>query len=199
MLKPIHTLIFISLLIAAIWRVEVEAHGWESLTWLEYPHMAIPVGGAIFLAWIFYIARTSVFLPRILLVAFVWGTLASFILNFAASSFFVGGPTSILYAMYLGKLFEHMVWISPLIWGASILVLYAAYRWFFRFPRPIWIVGFGLWMGSWHLGLLMITVLPERGYHDLVHALKTGWMIPFCVIAVGLPLTYLSTDMPDGK
>ena len=91
----------------------------------------------------------------------------------------------------LGALFDHVRWLSPVILGASILALYGGYCCFFRFPPAVWLTGFVLWLASWHLGMIVISILPERGYHDLIHSLKTGWMIPFCVVAVGLPILTL--------
>ena len=85
-------------------------------------------------------------------------------------------------------MFDHVSWLAPMIWGASILALYVGYRVLFPFSLGSWVIGFALWMASWHLGLTMISIIPERGSPDLIHSLKTGWMIPFCVLAVGLPV-----------
>jgi len=184
------TLVAISILIALIWRLEVEFRGWDGLTWLGYFHLAIPIGGLLFLGWICLAARSSPLLSRIVAVVAVWGVATSFVLDYAASAYFVGGPSAIGFSMMLGPVFDHIHWVAPLIWLASLLVLYSGYRRIFRFPSSTWIIGTILWVCSWHIGLLAITVLPERGYEDLIHSLKTGWMIPFCVIAVGLPVLY---------
>lgn len=191
-MKPPITLVAISILIALLWRLEVEIRGWDGLNWLDYFHLAIPIGGLLFLGWICLVARSSPLLSRIVGVAAAWGVAASFVLAFVASAYFVGGPSAISFSMMLGPVFDHIHWVAPFIWLASLLILYSGYRLIFRFPSSMWIIGALLWVCSWHIGLLAITALPERGHDDLIHSLKTGWMIPFCVIAAGLPVLYTS-------
>lgn len=191
-MKPIYSLIILALLISAIWRAEVELRGWDGLKWLEYFHLAIPLGGLLFIGWILLVAKSVPRFWQITGLFIGWGLAASVILDFAASAYFVGGPTAMGYSMMLGPLFEQIYWVSPLIWGLSILSLYSGFRLLFHFPISLWITGFFLWTLSWHLGLIAITLIPERGHNDLIHSLKTGWMIPFCVIAVGLPIAYLA-------
>jgi len=41
-MKSPYTLATIALLIALIWRLEVEFRGWDGLTWIGYFHLAIP-------------------------------------------------------------------------------------------------------------------------------------------------------------
>ena len=190
-MKPAYTLIITSLLIAFIWRIEVELRGWGGLNWIEYTHLAIPLGGLLFLGWIWSVTRSLKQSPKIIGLVAIWGTLAWFLLDLAASAYFVGGPGSITYMMNMGALFNHVYWLSPAVWGAAILALYTGYRCFFKFSPLVWLIGFILWMGSWHFGLLVISTIPERGNPDLIHSLKTGWMIPFCVAAVGLPVLSL--------
>ncbi|MBN8456237.1 MAG: hypothetical protein J0M04_00130 [Verrucomicrobia bacterium] len=183
-----------AILVALIWRVEVELRGWDGLDWIGYRHLAIPLGGLLFLGWVWLVSRSHDHSPKIIGLVAIWGVIASFILHYAASAYFVGGMTAISYMMTLGALFYHVHWLSPVIWGTSILALYAGYRLLFRFPPSMWLGGFVLWMGSWHFGLIVIIILPERGYEDLIHSLKTGWMIPFCVAAVGMPLLALEKE-----
>ncbi len=39
-----------AILVALVWRVEVELRGWDGLGWIGYNHLAIPLGGLLFLA-----------------------------------------------------------------------------------------------------------------------------------------------------
>jgi hypothetical protein len=192
-----HTLLITALLIALVWRVEVELRGWDGLGWLGYTHLAIPLGGMLFLGWVWLVSRSQEHAPKVIGLAAIWGTLAWCILDYAASAYFVGGLAATGYMITLGALFDHVCWLSPAIWGASILALYAGYSLIFRFPPFVWLGGFVLWTGSWHLGLLVISIVPERGYPDLIHSLKTGWMIPFCVIAVGMPILTLKQQRSE--
>ena len=186
-----------AILVALIWRVEVELRGWDRLDWIGYTHLAIPLGGLLFLGWVRLVSRSHEYSPRIIGLVAIWGVIAWFILEYAASAYFVGGMTATSYMISLGALFYHVYWLSPVIWGSSILALYAGYRLLFRFPFFVWLGGVVLWMGSWHLGLIVIFILPERGYDDLIHSLKTGWMIPFCVSAVGMPLLALEQKQSE--
>lgn len=45
-------LVLLAFGLAALWRAEVEWHGWAGLTWLGYAHLAVPVGALLFLAWL---------------------------------------------------------------------------------------------------------------------------------------------------
>ncbi len=193
-MKPARTLLIAAFLIALLWRLEVELRGWDGLTWLGYFHISIPLGGLLFLGWIRFVTRSDERSTKIVGFVTIWGLIVSFVLDYAASVYFVGGAAAMGYVMTLGALFDYVHWLSPMVWGASILALYAGYRCFFRFSPAVWIIGFVLWLASWHLGLIVVSILPERGYHDLIHALKTGWLIPFCVIAVGLPIVSLTHD-----
>ena len=201
-MRPTHTLLITAFLIALVWRIEVELRGWDGLGWIGYTHLAIPLGGLLFLGWVWLATRSHAHALKIIGLVAIWGTSAWFVLDYAARAYFVGGPAAIAFMMTLGAVFDHVHWISPVIWGASILALYGGYSVFFRFSPFIWFSGFWLWMCSWHLGLIMIPFVPERGYHDLIHSLKTGWMIPFCVVAVGMPVLTLmqkrcEQDVPD--
>jgi hypothetical protein len=189
--RPAHTLLITALLIALVWRIEIELRGWAGLGWIGYSHVAIPLGGLLFMGWVWLVLRSHVHTPKIIGLVAIWGILAWLLLDYTVSAYFVGGMTATGYMMALGALFNHIYWLSPAIWGASILCLYCGYSFLFRFPPFVWLSGFVLWMGSWHFGLIVISIAPERGYHDLIHSLKTGWMIPFCVAAVGLPILTL--------
>ena len=196
-MRAAHTLLITAFLVALIWRIELELRGWDGLGWISYTHLAIPVGGLLFLGWIWLVSRSDERATKIIGLFAIWGAVAWLVLDFAASAYFVGGPTAIAYMMRLGDLFDHIHWLAPAIWGAAILALYVGYRSLFRFPPVVWLAGFSLWMASWHLGLIVITIAPERGHHDLIHSLKTGWMIPFCVLAVGLPVLALKQDRSE--
>jgi len=190
-MRPAYSLLITALLIALIWRIEIELRGWDGLGWIGYTHVAIPLGGMMVMGWVWLVLRSHLHTPKIIGLVAIWGTLAWLLLSYTVRAYFVGGMSALGYMMTLGALFSHMSWLSPVIWGASILALYLGYSQLFRFSPYVWLSGFVLWMGSWHFGLIVISIAPERGYHDLIHSLKTGWMIPFCVAAVGLPILTL--------
>ena len=195
-MKPVYTLVIAALVIALIWRIEVEVRGWHGLTWVSYFHLAIPIGAAIFLGWTWMASGSNKRSLKIVYIAGIWGIIAYHVLAYAAVAYFAGGPSAAAFLMTFGPIFYHIHWLSPLVWAASILPLYVGYHYFFRFPIGIWFAGPALWSASWFLGLIVISIIPERGHPDLIHALKTGWMIPFCVIAVGLPILVMKPKNP---
>ncbi|MDF1852627.1 MAG: hypothetical protein P1U85_17455 [Verrucomicrobiales bacterium] len=190
--SPLLGLVGLSFLLAFLWRLEIELRGWQSLGWITYFHLAVPVGGAIFLGWVALLSERAPLPRRLILWVATWGGISIFTLEVLLKTWF--DPWRMM--LFTGSLPEPsweglavlILGLFWFFWAAHLLILYIGYRKNFAFPKRIWLIGGGLWTFSWVLGLLLITLLPERGSHDFVHALKTGWMIPFCVFAVGLPI-----------
>ena len=190
------SLIALSFLLAFLWRLEIEVRNWQGLFWVEYFHLAVPVGGTLFLGWVAWISHRTPLPRSVILLVAAWGLVSMFTLDHLLVSYF--GRWSFFYlSFFLSGLPEGLA--VPLLlaafwifWLAHIVVLYAGYRRFFSFPKKTWLIGCSAWTFSWFLGLIVITILPEKGYHDLIHSFKTGWMIPFCVWGVGLPIATFS-------
>ena len=48
----------VAFVIALAWRIEVEWRGWHGLGWIGYTHLAIPFGGMLFLAWVWWASKS---------------------------------------------------------------------------------------------------------------------------------------------
>lgn len=197
--RSLLSLFGVAMLIALVWRAEVELRGWDGLDWIGYWHVAIPVGGLMWLGWIARMMRGHRQFNEILGFAASWGIIAGFVLDTAARVYF--SPWHALEFQMLTDAVTTMktgrdTWMGLALagWFLAIILLYGGFRFYFRFPWWVWPVGLGLWSGSWMLGSLVLQLVPDRGHTDLIHALKTGWMIPFCVIAVGLPVAWMTTN-----
>lgn len=192
---PMISLGGLAVLIALLWRAEVELRGWEGLFWIEYWHMAIPLGGLMWLGWIARMNRAHRQMTEILGVAAIWGILNFFVLDTAARMYFSPWHAlefEMLTDAVISMKTDRGTWKALALagWFLTIIPLYGWFRFFFRFPGWVWPVGICLWSGSWLLGSLVLHMVPDRGHTDLIHALKTGWVIPFCVIAAGLPVAW---------
>jgi len=165
-------LVALSVLLAALWRAEVEWHGWAGLTWISYPHLAVPLGAALFLAWV---AQTRI----VRATGRRWGLLG-LALPYAAT-------TLLGYAMLLRMGLQ--TWGVP---PALLVALGLVFAW------PLVAFGIGRITGhplSWRLlapsSLLVWAHLPLGSLvaGDAIHAVKTGAAVVPMVIGLGLPWT----------
>lgn len=194
-IKRIIYLLLLGLLLGFIWRIEVEYYGWEGLIWLGYSHASIRIGGLLFALWLWLSTRKLINKSvKLSLIFILWGMVAISILYIVSYSYFVIGPLAFMNLLTFGSAFLVMKTVAPFVWSLTILTLYWIYSKFFKFPLLVGFIGFLIWTFSWHLGLLIISVIPENGWPDLLHSLKTGWMIPFSVLGVGLPIAFIESN-----
>ena len=189
--KAFVSLLFLAIAAAFAWRLEIELRGWDGLQWLGYFHISVPFGIGAFLSWVALFSRNEGWKPVI--AAALWATLSSYILAVAAYFYFIEGPRALALVLQWGesgfrRFLVARTIVMPILWISAAVVIYRIYGNWYRISRITWLTGIGLWMGSWPLGLAIISIIPERGSADLIHALKTGWIIPFLVIAAGLPV-----------
>ena len=186
-------LLAVSLLCGILWRFEVEAHGWSGLTWLSYTHLAIAAGVQIFLIWLWNASPFSLPTRRVgfVVASAAWLLGGGLILQILVRAYFDSGPQSISWNVVLGESFTHQLsWVGPLGWIIFPVPLFALWSFFLRMERKGLVLGTIIWSLCWHFGLLMLFMLSERGDEDLIHALKTGWMIPFAVFGLGFPILF---------
>ncbi len=197
--KRLITLLAVAFGVFVIWRVEVEIRGWNGLEWIRYFHVAIPFGLALFLGWLrFWGLPVTPSKNKILLATSGWLILGGLVLEHFVTLFFITGPNAMMFLLVYGEtFFNYRVWHCPLVWVLFPMGLYLTLSRYLILERWSILVGVLIWFFSWHLGLLMITVLPEKGSSDLIHSLKTGWMIPFCVFGLGFPFFNSKTKKID--
>lgn len=182
---PRLTLLATALLAAALWRLEVEHHGWAGLTWLGYFHLAIPVGALLFALWLHHHTPRPARLA--LLATFALLTLIAYLTERIA--------LDITYSRFPGP---------PLIFLTALTTTIAA---FFAYPLTLWLtaralgvplrpralaLALALYAAAFPLTTTLLDALAHPGA-DLLHAIKSGAVIPPLLYALGHPFTRLPT------
>lgn len=182
------TLLVIASLAGVLWRVEVELHGWAGLTWLTYFHVAIPISIGLFIAWAAWAAPVSGWRERAGLVAALCvlappGYLAT---STALSIVFAAGPSAMSLLMSFSSPVE-MVLVSLVLLAAPLLAVLliarlsgAAVGWR-RAAAALCLAAI-----AWPAATVPLRLLEHRGGADLLHALKSGFVVPPVVVAFGL-------------
>ncbi|MFO1489641.1 MAG: hypothetical protein U1F77_17870 [Kiritimatiellia bacterium] len=184
------TLGAVALVAAAMWRIELEIHGWGGLDWIGYFHCAIPAGYVLFLGWVGRYAPVQS-RPRKIWLLLALGITACawfLVVNYAAYFRFVGGPVFLMLMMHFGEenvmLIHRMsVLAIPLTPFAFLLVLYCFGL------RPGWrriTTSLFIYCLSFPVSIQMLDMIPPPGEADFLHAIKSGFVIPFLVVGLGV-------------
>ena len=190
-----------------IWRQELEwRSGWPGLAWIGYFHWAVPIGGALFVAW----AAIFADVPRRWLFT---GTLAVlsvpvyWFVDWLLRMMFAGGPMLFAGAMFASDgdykrasgmlaIYSLMVMALPILWP-FIPVALAMIAWLFG-ARPRWTLVAGgavLFLLAWPLAILARMLVEDIGGHDdPIHAVKSGFIVPFLFVALGIPILSRKPD-----
>ncbi|MBD3219872.1 hypothetical protein GF314_01400 [bacterium] len=185
------SLIIVAVASAALWRLEVEHHGWVGLTWIGYEHRAIPVGIALFLGWLAFFCGVRPWWKRALFLVtlVVAAVLLEPLVEAALRSHFVYGPMEFLYAVEYGVGTYRALdrWCYALLAALPLLLLDIAHRFG---VRPSWrrgLAGFGVYVASLPVAILALELTDHVGAADAIHALKSGFVIPMLVVGLGVP------------
>lgn len=177
------TLLATALLAAALWRLEVEHHGWAGLIWLGYFHLAIPAGALLFALWLHH--HTPRPARRPLLAAYALLTPIAYLAERTA--------LDIIYSRFPGP---------PALFLAALTTTITL---FFAYPLTLWLtaralgvplrprdlaLALALYAAAFPLTTALLDALGHPGA-DLLHAIKTGAVIPLLVYALGHPFTRL--------
>ncbi len=185
------TLAAVALVAAAMWRIELEIHGWGGLDWIDYFHYAIPAGYALFLGWVGRYAPMQS-RPRRIMLLLTLGIAASawyvVVLHAVYFHYQIGGPSFIWLVENLGEerflLFQSMsAWTIPITPIAFLLVLYCFGL------RPGWrriSTAIFIYCLSFPVSIQMLDMIPHPGGADFLHAIKSGFVIPFLVVGLGV-------------
>lgn len=163
------------------WRAELEWRGgWAGLTWITYFHWAIPVCGLAFVSWVVRVTRVQ--RPSTLAVSLVVFFSLSYVvfyqLNLHMSRWVV-----------LPGLMQWMVWSIPVFWALLPLAFGLICRASGASVRiSSMLASCVLFVLSWPLSIFVRSFFEERGSPDTVHALKSGFVIPFLIVVLGFPL-----------
>jgi hypothetical protein len=202
--KPARTLVALALAAGLAWRAELEMRGgWPGLTWIGYFHFAIPVFVGAFIFWSTVVApvRRRAWFGCVLAALACVGAGASWLAIYLRN---IGGPNGLIFLINLGggpdgdfalgmRRFKMLFWLSYGVWPLIPLSFCVCCRHFgvaVTWRRAA--LSAALFVASWPLAVAvrwcvgLVVVVP--GYHDLIHALKSGYVIPFLMLSLGLPL-----------
>ncbi|MBU1076717.1 MAG: hypothetical protein KKH98_05450 [Spirochaetes bacterium] len=197
------------ILTAVLWRAEIELHGWEGLTWITYYHWAVPAGILLMAGWIlicsrFFQIEKSSFLRSILrfggygLLGYLLFILTSWLLYFL----FARGPSVFIDMMSLftflkrsgipeyffkAKNLPFIFYIAWLLWYAHPFFLYLILKAAgFKTAISNLIISETLFIASGPLAILLLKIISHKGGTDHIHAFKSGFIIPFLFISIGI-------------
>ena len=179
------TLAAIAVLSMVLWRVELYHHGWEGLTWVKYSHRAVPVGVGMFIVWVIVVNGWLELRRRILL------TLALFFVS-VFGYYRTGDALYLLF--YRGASLFVPTWAqiclrsAAVAWLGLVPVLCAGVGWVGG-VRPTWrrvIASEVVYLLSAPVAMGLLWVTQHRGGADFVHTIKSGFVIPFLVVALGI-------------
>ncbi len=198
---PTATVLLLAVLSGVGWRAELELRsGWHGLVWLTYFHWAVPFSIAGFVAWAacFAPVRRRFFFTALLAAAAVIG---HFIAGLALWLFFISGPSAGIFAATLGAgdfdrgihRLELLRCAATFAWPLIPLAFCLLCR---AFGAPISrgraICSALLFTASWLFAVLVRAGFESHGASDLIHTLKSGFVIPFLIASLGLPLLHIS-------
>lgn len=180
------SLAVVGLMGAAGWRLEVEYHGWAGLTWLGYFHWAIPFGVALFVLWAALVsdvrgpARRAALAASLALAALpLYG-----LTLWALSQRFITGPTAFVARSPFWEPWLALAFlVLPVIPAAAALI---ARRFGIRRSWRRLLVAVGLWYAGPVIAIALLRATEHRGAYDLIHTIKSGFVVPFLVGALGV-------------
>jgi len=189
LLLAVLALALVAFIDAGLWRLELEWHGWDGLAWIDWFHAAVPAGIALFLGWVLLVAplalRGRLRLAVMLAVAAaVLGTLAAWSLRLG----FATGSRALPLATMSPVLHTvlRITWL-PVLLSAPIATCVIARSAGLRVTLLHAGISIALFCAALPISRALLVVTTHRGGSDAVHALKSGFVIPWLVIALGIP------------
>jgi hypothetical protein len=208
--KPLINLLLVSVVSAALWWTEVHLRGWDGLQWLTYFHTAIPIGMVLFLGWLYFHCAIPAAPKRVayLFAVTVFAAGAYPIINWSLCAHFRGWVPLNEWLLLLSDnewpLMLKVSYFSILIIFPAIPMVFWSLSWCFgaKFGRFGLISGSLSYLLATPLAMLLIAVVGHRGQPDAIHAIKTGFCIPFLMVGLGLPFVFhkrKASNKPNGE
>lgn len=187
--RPLISLAALSILCGIIWRCEVEYHGWTGLIWIGYYHIAMPISFVLFLFWAnqFFKLNSP---KRILMNTFAIILALAIYVSIRTSVYYVytGGPKGLFLYLsnseFMLKLKKYQALITiPL----SPIAVFALLKVFKLKPSIKQLLLSELMLIiSLPLSMFLLYVVDHEGGYDELHAIKSGFLIPFVIFTFGL-------------
>lgn len=174
------SLIAVGLLAAAAWRLEVQWHGWDGLTWITYFHWAIPLGALLFSGWLYRFAGAR--RPALLAVA----------------AFALAGAVFLIEINALAVVYSRMPGGEARFTAALVIHLGV----FVAYPLALWwvarglgaplrgrrcLAGLALYLAAFPIAIGLLAAVGHAGGADALHAIKSGFVIPWLLVGLGWP------------
>ncbi|MEZ4434622.1 MAG: hypothetical protein R3F65_19645 [bacterium] len=176
------TLAAVALLAAALWRLELEHHGWQGLTWITAPHHAIPAGALLFALWLWRAAPVR--RPALLALASLALTAAAYHIEDTA-----------LHLIYNRWPLDRATYAYAYASALAAYLLYPIAHWLIaralghRLRPRATLAALALYLAAVPLTIILLDLTHHPGSPDLIHAIKSGLVIPPLILALGWPLT----------
>jgi hypothetical protein len=184
---PLTSLILVAILCGVFWRAELEWRwGWATLEWAWQYYWAFLVGAVGFTSWAIVVAQPlrrlrfsfALMVMFALTLEVFWTLLQSLFIRW------LGPPPD-----NIRQVFWFTACLSPVLWAAVPLMFGWICRWHgIRIHFGLHLLSSILFVASWPAAVWLLDVVDHRGGADLIHALKSGFVIPLLVVSLGFPL-----------
>ncbi|MFO0649356.1 MAG: hypothetical protein U0326_24145 [Polyangiales bacterium] len=172
------SLVAVAVVSGLLWRAEVELHGWAGLAWTGYFHLAVPASVALFLGWVAWWIDAPTRAHRIRAVVALALYAAAAVPATEWSLRIAFGCFGFLWDFWWLALWW---WLLAPTTVAGLLVACRAPPGWRR-----WLASQALFALAPWLATIAIGVFPQHGHSDLIHAVKSGAIVPFLVVALGV-------------
>jgi hypothetical protein len=171
---PAVTLLLLAVSAGIAWRVELERRsGWDGLAWIGYFHWAVPLCVGLFIAWTVWAARVRH--PAVFVLALTC---------FAAAGYSVVSLAVHLMYSRFGSIKTFGIAIS--VWPLIPLLFCLLFGAPISLGRAIGSTA--LFVVSWPAAIFVRGFFEQIGAPDVIHAVKSGFVIPFLILSLGFPL-----------
>ncbi|MBL9133578.1 MAG: hypothetical protein JNG86_20375 [Verrucomicrobiaceae bacterium] len=190
MARPLASLILIATLCGVFWRAELEWRwGWASLRWGWQLYWAFLVGALLFTTWVVAARRLQHPIRLALVLVSFFAIILAFLWKCLEPIYYIRWllppPDSEIFKMQL------LVLSLPLFWALVPLSFGWICRWHgIRAHFGLHLLSSVLFVLSWPFAVWLLEVTEHRGGADLIHALKSGFVIPPLVVSLGFPLLF---------
>lgn len=192
-LSPILTLLMVGTLSAILWRVEVEYHGWEGLIWVSYFHWAIPCGVLLFATWLCFFCGVKPFKKRVLFVSiFILFSAVSYVLTYDSVTVYYSGWIGLIELPWWYWIRLYLIYL--IVPSVSILFLVISRLFSDSVTLRRSVLSLSVYALAFPVAILLLEITQHRGRPDVLHAIKSGFVIPFLILSLGIPFVFKSDN-----
>lgn len=172
----------------------MEFRGWDGLAWLSYFHRSIPICLLLFIVWVNVFFDFGDTKRRAVINSFLvfWVIAGFFVFTHSLESIFMVGPSAFVrhfmlpkWQLQLSRFVTFVIFpLFPLIALFSLRIVHI------KVPPKYILLSQVMFLLAFPVSVLLLMLIPDKGYPDFIHAVKTGFVFPFLFFSLGLPLIY---------